>query len=71
MFLGMRCKYAEECPVYSGETEVDQMPLHLLRNVFCNRGNKGWKNCSRFLMLEQDQEVTDAVNPYSEINKED
>jgi len=66
MNLGLRCGYAEECPVYAGRTEVNQMPLHLLRNVFCNRGKKGWKNCARHNLLEQGKEVRDDIHPFSE-----
>ena len=66
MNLGLRCGYAEECPVYLGKTEVKEMPLHLLRNVFCNRGKKGWKNCSRYNLLEQGTEVHDNIHPFSE-----
>ncbi len=71
MFLGLRCRFAAECSVYSGETKVEKMPLHLLRNVFCNRGQKGWKNCSRYLLLEKGEEVADATNPYSKIKSVD
>ena len=66
MNLGLRCGYADECPVYKGDTEVKEMPLHLLRNVFCNRGQKGWKNCTRFNLLEQGSEVTQAIHPLSD-----
>jgi hypothetical protein len=65
MNLGLRCGYAEECPVYKGKTEVKEMPLHLLRNVFCNRGNKGWKNCARFNLLEQGEKVQEDIHPFS------
>jgi hypothetical protein len=66
MNLGLRCRYAEECPVYEGRTVVKEMPLHLLRNVFCNRGKKGWKNCARYNLLDEGKEVRDTVHPYSE-----
>ncbi|MEX0986710.1 MAG: hypothetical protein WD052_04470 [Bacteroidales bacterium] len=66
MNLGMRCGFAEECPVFAGKTEVENMPLHLLRNVFCNRGSKGWKNCTRHNRLEQGLEVDDHVTPFTE-----
>jgi len=67
MNLGMRCGYAEECPVYRGETEVKDISLHLLRNVFCNRGKKGWSNCSRYTLLERGAEAGPEINPYSKI----
>lgn len=66
MNLGLRCGYAEECPVYQGDTEVKEMPLHLLRNVFCNRGQKGWKNCARFRLLEKGSAVSADIHPFSE-----
>jgi hypothetical protein len=65
MNLGMRCKYADECPVFSGKTPIDNMPLHLVRNVFCNRGSKGWVNCSRYRMMEKNVPVAETVTPYS------
>ena len=46
--LGKRCTYAEKCPVYKGITEANGMPLHIHRNVFCNRGIRGWNNCEQF-----------------------
>lgn len=71
MNLGLRCKYAEECPVFSGQTAIDNMPLHLVRNVFCNRGRKGWVNCSRYKMLEKNEPVSEAVTPYWNNDKSD
>lgn len=65
MNLGTQCRFSDDCPVYKGETKVNDMPLHLLRNVFCHRGYKGWKNCTRFNLLEQDAEVDETVTPYS------
>jgi hypothetical protein len=43
-----RCKYADECPVYNGTEKVSETPLPIFRNVFCNRGMRGWKNCETF-----------------------
>lgn len=48
MNLGSLCPYAKTCPLYKGEEKTKDMPLPLFRNVFCNRGIKGWKNCDRY-----------------------
>lgn len=50
--MGNRCRFADDCPIFSGELKVNQTPLPIHRNVFCNRGMKGWKNCERFNELE-------------------
>ncbi len=64
MNLGKRCKYAKECPVFQNQLETVGKPIFLIRNVFCNRGYKGWGNCQRFLALEQGQLVEDTTTPY-------
>lgn len=46
--LGNRCQYADICPVFKGEEKVSETPLSIYRNVFCNRGVKGWKNCKKY-----------------------
>lgn len=46
--LGKKCPYANDCPVYKGEIEAVGIPLYIYRNVFCNRGYKGWTNCERY-----------------------
>ncbi len=48
MNLGNRCHFAETCPLYKGEQKFNDVPLPIFRNVFCNRGLKGWKNCNRY-----------------------
>ncbi|AHW62048.1 hypothetical protein SAMN05444285_12456 [Draconibacterium orientale] len=55
MNLGYRCHFAKTCPLYKGEEKAKDMPLPLFRNVFCNRGMKGWKNCSRFNKLTEEE----------------
>lgn len=50
--LENRCRFANECPIFCGELKVSQTPLTIHRNVFCNRGMKGWKNCERFNELD-------------------
>ncbi|WP_340112335.1 hypothetical protein [Maribellus mangrovi] len=55
MNLGNRCQFAAECPIFQGEEET-KIELSLFRNVFCNRGYKGWKNCDRYLELTKQKE---------------
>ena len=52
--LGYKCKYTNSCPLYKGLEKSGDTPLHILRNVFCNRGIKGWKNCSKYHLFEKD-----------------
>jgi hypothetical protein len=49
--LGYRCRFADECPIFLGREAYRDKPLHIVRNVFCNRGMKGWQNCERFNKL--------------------
>ncbi len=51
--LGNRCRFADSCPIFKGELKVSETPLPIHRNVFCNRGMKGWKNCERFVDLDE------------------
>ncbi len=53
-YLGNRCKFAEDCPRFSGEEKTVDTPLAVFRNVFCNRGMKGWKNCDRYNKLNEE-----------------
>ncbi|MDD4426035.1 MAG: hypothetical protein WCY58_04610 [Mariniphaga sp.] len=64
MYLGKRCKYAEECTVYQDENNEVKKPVFLIRNVFCNRGLKGWKNCKRYMAYERGEKVDDTMTPY-------
>lgn len=43
------CEYIKTCPVYQGEKEISSTPLAIYKNVFCNRGFRGWNNCEQFL----------------------
>ena len=63
MHLGKLCKYAGECTVYQDENNEIKKPIFLVRNVFCNRGKKGWYNCKRFLAYEDGQTVPDSMTP--------
>ncbi len=53
--LGKRCRFASECPVYKGEIRVDSMPKYLYRNVFCERGERGWKNCEHYVKYSESE----------------
>jgi hypothetical protein len=59
--LGNRCQFANDCPIFMGELKISKTPLTIFRNVFCNRGLKGWKNCERF------NELTNNKNYNKEI----
>lgn len=64
MHLGKLCKYSMECSVYKGQNERIEKPIFIIKNVFCNRGHKGWKNCKRFELYEQKEPVDDKITPY-------
>lgn len=48
MSLGNRCQFAGDCEIYKGNIKISETPLSIFRNVFCNRGMKGWKNCEKY-----------------------
>lgn len=64
MNLGKLCKYSGECPVYRKKNKTLKKPIFLVRNVFCNRGYKGWNNCKRYLALEEGKAVDENMTPY-------
>lgn len=66
MHLGKLCKYAGECTVYQNRNNKIEKPVFLVRNVFCNRGPKGWTNCKRFLAYEEGKTVDDGMTPYGD-----
>jgi hypothetical protein len=45
------CQYAKLCPVYQGKEETDGTSLPIYKNVFCNRGYKGWGNCEKYEIM--------------------
>jgi len=63
-YLGKLCPYSKTCPVYCETFIVDQVSPFLIKNVFCNRGPKGWNNCERFKIKEQGVEVPPTATPY-------
>ncbi len=48
------CQYAKKCPVFKGEAAISGTPLTIYKNVFCNRGPKGWNNCEQYLEFKVD-----------------
>ena len=53
--LGRKCKYTETCSKYHGNGIPENMTLTIWRNVFCNRGEKGWSNCEEYLKREKEK----------------
>ncbi len=46
------CKHKNDCPIYNGKTISDAKKVTIYKNVFCNRGFRGWKNCKQYLVYE-------------------
>jgi len=47
--LGQKCEYTDDCTVFNSKEETNGTPVYIYRNVFCNRGYKGWKNCEQYI----------------------
>lgn len=65
-YLGKLCPYSKDCPVYQEEMQIKGISTFLIKNVFCNRGHKGWKNCERFKLYDDGQEVPATATPYKQ-----
>ncbi len=63
-YLGKLCPFAASCPVYQGQLILERISTSLIRNVFCNRGNMGWKNCARYILAKDGEEIPEAATPY-------
>lgn len=63
MNLGKLCKYAPECSVYQNDSSQLDKPVYLIRNVFCNRGARGWNNCKRYESYEKGDVVSENMTP--------
>lgn len=61
---GNLCMFAKSCPVYQGEVIIERISPFLLKNVFCNRGYKGWRNCERYKLADAEVEIPENANPY-------
>jgi len=62
--IGRLCPFAKECPVYHGRIQVEDISLHLIKNVFCNRGKRGWMNCNRYRIAIIGDDIPAAATPY-------
>ena len=62
--LGRICNHSNECPVYKGDITIDGVDHVIVRNVFCNRGEMGWKNCKRYQLVSDNKEVPETATPY-------
>ncbi len=58
------CEYHRICSVYKGEAEGLTSPLHIIRNVFCNRGLNGWNNCARYTRYREGDDVPALLMPF-------
>lgn len=65
-YLGKLCPYSKTCPVYQEHLVIERISPFLIKNVFCNRGYKGWKNCERFKLEETGAEVPPTATPYKQ-----
>ena len=62
--LGKVCPHSGTCPVYQGELIIERISPFLIKNVFCNRGYKGWNNCERFKLTIAGHEDAATATPY-------
>ncbi|MGQ8336573.1 hypothetical protein ACUNWD_08490 [Sunxiuqinia sp. A32] len=63
-YLGRLCPYASDCPVYQGTLKIKGINFFIIKNVFCNRNYKGWKNCKRFELADNNREIPVTATPY-------
>lgn len=59
MHIKNRCKYNKTCDIYQGKESI-KMDLQIYRNVFCNRGAKGWNNCERYVALKNNEKTQET-----------
>lgn len=50
------CMFTDKCPIYQGTEKMNDSPLFVIKNVFCHRGSKGWKNCERHAEFQEKSE---------------
>jgi hypothetical protein len=63
--LGRLCPFAKACPVYHGNIKIENTSLFLVKNVFCNRGERGWKNCRRYQLTIAGEKIPETATPYN------
>ena len=68
--MGLKCKFAGECPLYHGKGIPGNMDQTILRNVFCYRGFKGWNNCAKYHEFVNDSMHKEARILSKKNNKE-
>jgi hypothetical protein len=56
MLTRAKCKYYQTCTIYQGLESTGHMSLMIYKNVFCNRGEKGWLGCEKHMYLNKCQE---------------
>ncbi|MGE4586635.1 MAG: hypothetical protein AB7D05_04765 [Mangrovibacterium sp.] len=69
--LGRLCPLSKTCPVYRGKVKVENTSLLLVRNVFCNRGEKGWNNCKRYQLAHAGKNIPETATPYNQENNDE
>ncbi|MBI9066267.1 MAG: hypothetical protein JEZ09_03170 [Salinivirgaceae bacterium] len=55
MSFKSKCKYSNDCPIFLGSDKSIVLDLMVYKNVFCNRGEKGWSNCKKRVEFEQEE----------------
>jgi hypothetical protein len=63
-YFGKLCPFYKSCPTYQGKIKLERISTLLIRNVFCNRGYMGWKNCERFKIANEGMEIPETATPY-------
>ncbi len=61
-----KCRFFKECIVYKGEVSENKTPHHIIKNVFCLRGQDGWNNCARYHLYIKSEEVPDHLMPHED-----
>lgn len=62
--LGVRCKFASKCPVYRGNNNNIKIPHFLYKNIYCNRGIKGWSYCYTYNDFINNKHISVQNNCY-------
>ena len=58
-----KCKYAGVCPVFNGKLNEKDKPTFMYRNIFCERGNKGWNACKRYQVAQYNIDLPENLFP--------
>ncbi len=64
--MGRRCKFANQCHVFQGKAELKQ-PLFIVRNMYCNNGERWWKKCRVYEMYMKGEEVSEDFIPTEDL----